>query len=136
MKATQLLVLVTLVSTLWLGSAINTNAQSAWPDAKKAPVAQTSPAKSRKAASKARRSGATRTPPVLTVEQATLRTMSEIIARQTLAIEALALRLEAAERRLDLATVSVPESPVDESADPFRTARVVDWAQVVDGLGR
>ena len=133
MKPTHL-VSIALVSTLWLGSATHTNAQSAWPDGKKAPVAQTSPAKSRKAASKARRSGETRRPPVLTVEEATLRTMSAIIARQTQAIEALASRLEAAERRLDLATVSAPETPVAGSADPFRSAHVVDWAQVVDGL--
>ena len=76
--------------------------------------------------------------------------MSEIIARQTLAIEALAMRLEAAERRLDMATAlapdlvrskpdtteqpDTPDPPSDDLADPFRPNRAVDWAQVLEGL--
>jgi hypothetical protein len=62
--------------------------------------------------------------------------MSEIIARQTLAIEALAVRLEAAERRLEMAVSSAPEPSNDDYCDPFRPNRAVDWAQVVEGLVR
>jgi hypothetical protein len=86
--------------------------------------------------------------------------MSEIIGRQTLAIEALTVRLEAAERRLDsaIASASAPgfvrlkpdttqapdatqapdpfEPFIDDAFDPFRAARAVDWAEVVEGLVR
>ena len=88
--------------------------------------------------------------------------MSQIIASQTLAIEALTLRLEAAERRLDSAIGSTSEpglvrlkpdttdppvrlkpdttdppdttEPLIDLFDPFRAARAVDWAQVVESL--
>ena len=155
------LVPIALVATCWLGSTVATIAQSAWPTAKKTAVVQRSspdarrkPAKSGAAPAASRRAKRTpgKTSQTATADHTTLRAMSEIIARQTLAIEALAVRLEAAERRLDMATAlalapdvvplkpdtteqpDTPDPPADDLADPFRPNRAVDWAQVLEGL--
>jgi hypothetical protein len=75
-------------------------------------------------------------------DETALRVMSEIIARQTLAIEVLTRRVEATERRLavtardpEMAAVSGAEL-IAESADVFRAALFVDWDEVIDGLSR
>ena len=155
------LVPIALVATCWLGSSVATIAQSAWPTAKKTAVVQRSspdarrkPARSGAAPAASRRAKRTpgKTSQTATADHTTLRAMSEIIARQTLAIEALAVRLEAAERRLDMATAlalapdparlkpdtteqpDTPDPPADDLADPFRPNRAVDWAQVLEGL--
>jgi hypothetical protein len=77
---------------LWLlASPVVASAQASWPTERKAPVATSSPAKKRKVVAKTTRQN---TSPaerhVITNHDATLRALSAIIARQTLAIEALA----------------------------------------------
>src|SRR5262245_49747453 len=147
---------IALVVTGWLLGSVPAIAQSAWPTAKKTAVVQQpsrdqrrKPAKPDAAAVATRRAkrGSSRIP-AMTADRVMLRAMSEIIARQTLAIEALAVRLEAAERRLDLGasapvrlkpdttsdtTSDTAEALVDDPFDPFRAARAVDWAQVLEG---
>jgi len=118
------IVSIALVATLWLTSSVVTLAQSNWPTAKKAATAQKSspethrkPGKPVATPSTPRRGkrASTRTSSAATPDQITLRAMSEIIARQTLAIEALAARLEAAERRLEMAVSPAPEPSNDDS---------------------
>jgi hypothetical protein len=68
------------------------------------------------------------------MDAAVLRTISENIARQTLAFEALALRLEAAERRQQ---ASLPAADMsNDVAEPFRAACAVEWPQVLVELER
>ncbi len=129
------LVSIGLVSILWFGGPTVIAAQSNWPTSPKTAAASpTPPEKTRKPASKAKRPKV-RKSSVVRVEAATLRTISDLIARQTLAIEALTLRLEATERRFEQAMLPVPELTHDIS-DPFRAPDVVDWAQVVGALGQ
>jgi len=129
---------IALIQVLWLASVVSAPAQTGWPTAMKPAVTQASPGGAPKTTPQPRRHAASTRPVArrAEVESEALRTMSAIIARQTLAIEALTIRLEAAERRLGMATVSVPEPPADDLSDPFRAARVVDWAQVVGELVR
>ena len=133
MNAKQL-VSIGLVSILWLGSPIVLGAQSNWPTSPKPTAATpTPPAKSRKPAAKKRRKARKST--IVRVDEATLRTFSDLIARQTLAIEALTLRLEATERRLEQAMLPTAEL-TSNIADPFLAPVVVDWAKVVEELGQ
>jgi len=77
--------------------------------------------------------------------------MADLVRRQTVAIEALALRLETAERRLEMmTTLALRTSPADDQpphtplaqapagagdvySDPFRAALSVDWSRVIAG---
>jgi hypothetical protein len=129
---------IALIQALWLASVVPAPAQTGWPDEKKPAVTQTSPGGAPKTTPQPKRHAASTRPGArkAVVESEALRTMSAIIAGQTLAIEALTIRLEAAERRLGMSTVSVPEPVADDLSDPFRAARVVDWTQVVGELVR
>jgi hypothetical protein len=124
-----------LASILWFGGPAAVSAQSNWPTARKPAATQPAPpAKSRKTPSRPAKRRTLRKPEVR-VDEAALRTLSEMIARQTLAIEALTLRLEAADRRLDEAKLSTPAS-ISCTADPFQATRTVDWVQVVEDVAR
>jgi hypothetical protein len=120
------IVSIALVATLWLTSSVVTLAQSNWPTAKKAATVQKSPPETHRKPAKSvatpltpRRGkrASTSTSPAATPDQITLRAMSEIIGRQTLAIEALAVRLEAAERRLETVVSSAHEPSNDDACD-------------------
>ena len=69
------------------------------------------------------------------VDEATLRTISDLITRQTVAIEALTQRLEATERRLEQAMLPTAELSRDIPG-PFCAVRGVDWTQVFAEAGR
>ena len=135
---------ILLASTLWLGGAASASGQSTWPTEKTITTEKKkSVPTTRKAGSRSRRKAAsTRRPRIVatprqqppSAQEAVLRSMSEVIARQSQALEALTMRLEAAERRLDVAA-PVPEAIADDRADLFRAALAVDWAQVIDELG-
>jgi hypothetical protein len=125
---------IVLVSVLWFGSPGALSAQSNWPTAPKPAVEKTaSPAKSRPAASRPKRR-TSRKSSAVGVDQATLRTISDLLARQTLAIEALTLQLEAAERRDD-ARPSRPE-PASGISEACRAPRAVDWVRRLDEPAR
>jgi len=138
-KANQL-VSITLVAGLWLGCVGATGAQTGWPDSRKTRATKTAtPAKAARTASKAsgkpaRAKTARPASRPRIADEAALRAMSAIIARQTQAIEALTRRLEAAERRLDMASAPAIDVLVEDTVDPFRAARSVDWAEIVDAL--
>jgi hypothetical protein len=151
------LVSITLVASLVLGWSLVAGAQSGWPDAKKPDAKASSPKATKEATPKAarttprtkRKPASAKTPPpgvassqLRAADETALRVMSEIIARQTLAIEVLTRRVEATERRLavtardpEMAAVSGAEL-IAESADVFRAALFVDWDEVIDGLSR
>lgn len=69
------------------------------------------------------------------VDEATLRTISELITRQTLAIETLTQRLEATERRLEQTMLPTVELSRDIPG-PFCAIGPVDRAQVFAEVGR
>jgi hypothetical protein len=120
-----------LASILWFGGPASVSAQSNWPTAPKpATAGPAAPEKSRKPASRPKRRTVRRPSPAR-VDNATLLTITDLLARQTLAIEALTLRLEAADRRLDAVRLSTP-APMSCSADPFRATHTIDWAQNVE----
>ena len=127
------LVLIGLVSCLWFGSPVLVATQSNWPTAPKAAGSEsTPPAKSGKATPPKPKRRTARKSSSVRVETAVLRTISENLARQTLAIEALALRLEAAERRQE-AILAAASSDVSA---PFRAACAAEWPQVLVELER
>jgi hypothetical protein len=119
-----------LVSILWLGSGGRLTAQSNWPTAPK-PAAEkpASEAKSKPAASRPTKRRTSRKSSTARVDQVTLRTISDLLARQTLAIEALTLQLEAVERRGDNTRPSEPELTSDIS-NACRPPRAGDWARL------
>lgn len=129
------LVSFSLVSIIWLGTPAGIGAQSNWPTSPKTTAARPDPpAKTRQAAARPKRRTA-RKPPTVRVDEATLRTISELITRQTLAIEALTLRLEATERRFEQAMLPAAELSRD-TPGPFCAVGNVDWSQVLADVGR
>ena len=124
-----------LVSIVCFGTPVSLGAQSNWPTPPGSAAARSDPpAKSRKAASRPKRRGA-RKPPTVRVDEATLRTISELITRQTLAIETLTQRLEATERRLEQTMLPTVELSRDIPG-PFCAIGAVDRAQVFAEVGR
>ena len=124
-----------LVSILCFGTPVGLAAQSNWPTPSATAAARPDPpAKARKAASKPKRRSV-RKPTTVRVDETTLRTISDLITRQTVAIEALTQRLEATERRLEQAMLPTAELSRDIPG-PFCAVRGVDWTQVFAEAGR
>jgi hypothetical protein len=121
---------IVLASALWLGGAAVVHGQSSWPTAKKTAVEG---GRRKTVSTKKRRRAAVPVKRAHAIDEATLRSMYDLIARQSLALEALTKRLEAAERRLD-AAASAAEPLADDRADLFRAALAVDWSRVIDDL--
>ena len=124
-----------LVSILWLGTPAGIEAQSNWPTAPRATTARPDPPAKTRKASRPKRRSARKPPTTVRVDEATLRTISELITRQTLAIEALTRRLEAAERRFEQAMLPAAELSRDIPAS-FCTVPRVDWSRALADVGR
>jgi len=135
-----------LLAALGLTRPSIVDAQSGWPSAKPAPKAvaapkrlasfvgaglETRPSTARKKKVVPRKAVAVM---AASDRDALLRSMAELLNRQASVIEALASRLESAERRL--ASLTMPASgPVasDATFDPARTGLglAIDWSQVI-----